>query len=283
MKKNIADVEKKLQNIVVNLDSGFAKIDKKESDMEFEKSINDLLKLVNSYSKSKTGPDFFEKFANNSSEYQKIQLNTMENQDFYEKRIESRDAQRLIEAKESKYTKEIVNKYISKYNKSELSLAESELKLIDDLSHSFETFIMVGCGSLSYTMLDFASRHPTKKCIGIDVERLPIEDANNLRIKFKIENVYYERINGNSYDYSNGGNRSLIFVANLVKPKLQVLSRIASTAAEDSVVILRNPVAFGKLLYEHADTRGISKMSPLQEWEEHNMRHLQQISAFKIK
>ena len=239
--------------------------------MEFEKSINDLLRLVNSYSKSKMGSDFFEEFVNNSSEYQRIQLNTLANQDFYEKLIESRDAQRLIGAEESEYTKEIVNKYISKCNKSELSLAGSELKFIDDLHHSFETFVMVGCGSLPYTMIDFASRYPTKKCIGIDIERLPIDEANNLRIKFKIENAYYERINGISYDYSNGGNRSLIFVANLVKPKQQVLSRIASTAAKDSVVILRNPVAFGKLLYEYADINAIPNLSPIQDWEEHKM------------
>lgn len=279
----IENVEKQLLEFIHNFDVHFNNMDSKESNKKFKLEIDKLWKYITSISDIKDN-SLFNKFSTKSQLYTRIRKELMSNQDYYEKIVESEDAKKLLTSSKTELTEKTLKKHLSDYNVSGLELAQYDINLIDNLNHLFETFVMVGCGSLSYTMLDFSLRHPNKKCVGIDVERMPIKDANELKKKFKISNIQYERINGTEYDYSSSG-KCLIFVASLVKPKVAVLNQIASTAVEGSIVIVRNPVDFCSLLYEYADYRDIGRLTPLKgkDWEaEANKEHLQLLSAFKI-
>ena len=281
MKKELELIEKELTKFIHNFDTHFNNMDSVKSNTNFKEEINKLWQYILSVSDI-DDRTLFNEFSTKSELYQKIKMELMSNQDYYEKIVESEDAKKILTSLDEKLTEDSLKEYLSDYNVGGLELAQYDIELIDNLSHPFETFLMVGCGSLSYTMIDFALKHPKKRCIGIDVEKTPIHEANEIKKKFKMSNIQYERIDGMNYDYATSG-KCLIFVASLVKPKFEVMQRIASTAVKGSIVIMRNPVDFCNLLYEYADYREISRLTPLkgEEWEP-NKEHLQLLSAFKI-
>lgn len=280
-KSEIQKIEETLKNFVHNFDLHFNNMDQSESSSAFTREIDKLWEYIVSISDIDNHA-MFHKFASSSELYTKIQRELMSNQDYYEKITESEDAKKILGSGEHELSIDSLKAHLSAYNIGGLELAQYDIDLIDNLSLPFESFVMVGCGSLSYTMLDFALKHQKKKCVGIDVEKTPIHEANEIKKKFRIANISYERIDGSHYDYRTPG-QCLIFVASLVKPKLDVVKRIANTAIKGSIVIMRNPVDFCNLLYEHADYRLIERLTPLKgnEWKA-NEQHLQLLSAYKI-
>ena len=193
MKKELELIEKELTKFIHNFDTHFNNMDSVKSNTNFKEEINKLWQYILSVSDI-DDRTLFNEFSTKSELYQKIKMELMSNQDYYEKIVESEDAKKILTSLDEKLAEDSLKEYLSDYNVGGLELAQYDIELIDNLSHPFETFLMVGCGSLSYTMIDFALKHPKKRCIGIDVEKTPIHEANEIKKKFKMSNIQYERI-----------------------------------------------------------------------------------------
>ena len=61
--------------------------------------------------------------------------------------------------------------------------------------------------------------------------------------------------NGNVFDYRG---HDLVLIANIVTQKHAVLKRIARTAEKGTIVVVRNPVTFGEILWDDAQYNDIN-------------------------
>ncbi len=126
---------------------------------------------------------------------------------------------------------------------------EAYSRVADMFSWSdFETckqFIMIGCGPLPVTLLHVADKCPDINILGIDIDNESIEMAKRVVRRLGLQTIELQHNDGISYVYSGA---SIIYVANLVFPKAEVLKQISRSAEPGSLVILRDPTKNGSHL-----------------------------------
>ena len=110
--------------------------------------------------------------------------------------------------------------------------------------------VMVGCGSLPFTIFHVHDRTEVPEIIGIDIVPEAVETANELAKRLGYARVRAELQDGRSYDYSQA---QIVFIANMVSPKPTVVSRIADTAPKDVQIIVREPYSLGRLWAESSE------------------------------
>ena len=102
--------------------------------------------------------------------------------------------------------------------------------------------IMVGCGPLPMTLMHVAAKYPSIPLEGLDSDLHAIEVARTVARAATMPNIHLIHSNGVSYSYHDA---NIVYVANLVSPKVDVLMRIANTASIGTLVILRDPTEDG--------------------------------------
>ncbi len=106
-------------------------------------------------------------------------------------------------------------------------------------------FVMVGSGPLPVTLLHVAKRFPGMQITGIDTDPESVHVSRRVVKKFGIDNIHLHQLDGRMHAYQEA---DIIYVANLVHPKSEVLRQIANTANPGTLVILRDPTENGAQL-----------------------------------
>lgn len=115
--------------------------------------------------------------------------------------------------------------------------------------NSCQRFVLVGCGALPVTMFQVMNNTVVPEIVGID----PRPDAI-AQLRSMIDGYDFTRLSGCVVDgrYFDYQAVDVVYVANLVAPKREVLAQIARTAPSSVKVIVREPYSFGHLMTECA-------------------------------
>ena len=106
------------------------------------------------------------------------------------------------------------------------------------------TFTMVGCGPLPVTALQALERGTQVKVVALDVSTSAIASVNQLKRHYQLHRLEAQVYNGAEYHY---GESDVIYVANMVSPKLATWHQIKLTARPSTIVIVREPYSLGRL------------------------------------
>lgn len=116
-------------------------------------------------------------------------------------------------------------------------------------------FVIVGCGQLPFTAFHAHDHTRNAEIVAIDICDDAIESVNQLAFHFKMDRLKAQKATGENFDYDQAG---IVYIANMVSPKSDVLKRIAMTSSTDVRVVLRDPYSIGRLWSE----RGIDALHP---------------------
>ncbi|MEM1075919.1 MAG: methyltransferase domain-containing protein [Pseudomonadota bacterium] len=111
-------------------------------------------------------------------------------------------------------------------------------------------FVLVGCGSLPVTMFQVLDNTNVPEIVGLDIRPDAVQSANAIFEKDGLNRAKAVQSDGHSFDYAGA---DIVYVANMVSPKLRVLERILETASETVQIVLRDPYSFGRLWTERGE------------------------------
>lgn len=107
--------------------------------------------------------------------------------------------------------------------------------------------IMIGSGQLPVTALHIYDRTEVENIVCLDILSESVTVANQLKEKFGWSKLHFKHCNGSEYDFSDA---DFIYIANMVRPKAQVLSRILDSCKPEAYVVVREPYGLGLLWAE---------------------------------
>jgi hypothetical protein len=110
--------------------------------------------------------------------------------------------------------------------------------------------VMVGCGGRPFTMFRIHDQTRVPEIIGLDIVPDAVETANLLAAKLGYTRMHAEFCNGRDYDYRAA---QMVYIASMVSPKAEVVSRIADTAPHDLQLVLWEPYSLARLWSERAE------------------------------
>ncbi|AUB83733.1 class I SAM-dependent methyltransferase [Candidatus Thiodictyon syntrophicum] len=119
-----------------------------------------------------------------------------------------------------------------------------------------EVVVMVGCGPLPGTLIHVLARTGIAAALGLDRDPRAVAVATALARHLGLARLHARVADGRTHDYAGA---DLVYVANLVRHKTEVLARVAATVRPGTPVVLRDPAPGGWLLAEpgsaHLDPR----------------------------
>jgi len=154
----------------------------------------------------------------------------------------------LIADLEKEIAKEVLASDTSIEN---FSFYQNAYSRVSDLRTHLQSkrLLMIGSGPLPATLF-YASQHClTESCLGIDSDFEAIGLASQLVGKLKIRNVSFKHVDGRDFNYSDF---DAVFVANLVKGKVEILNKLEAELPYNATVILRDPWGVGRDIAESA-------------------------------
>lgn len=258
---------KTLNNLVTILNNYYDSLnDSQDSNLEefknemvsLRKFLQDSLSVNNGYTTA------FNHLIQNSSEYLKFKIMFTHSENFYERIIELDENEKVISDFNNEISINNLETYLTnEFNKLFLKDVQIEISKLDKYINSCNTFVMVGCGCLPITLLEFCEKYKNVSFIGIDNSSEAIRKAINLKEKFKTNNLSFNIVDGLNYDYKD---TDVVFVANTVVPKNDVLRQIAMSAYSKTRIIIRVPVLSGNLLSEDVKYNCIPRIKLLEEF-----------------
>jgi SAM-dependent methyltransferase len=114
-----------------------------------------------------------------------------------------------------------------------------------------ETFVMVGCGQLPVTALHVMDRSNVGQVVCLDVSEKAISVTQQLKAVLGLDKLQARLSNGKDYDF---GAASVIYIGNMVSPKLEVVRQALRTCAPTARLIVREPYSLGRLWTERVET-----------------------------
>ncbi len=108
-------------------------------------------------------------------------------------------------------------------------------------------FVLVGCGALPVTLFQVYDHTLIPSIVGLDIRQPVVQRLNGILSKYGISRITALVADGRLFDYADA---DIIYVANIVAPKRDVLRRIVETAPAHAQIVLRDPYALGKLVTE---------------------------------
>lgn len=113
-----------------------------------------------------------------------------------------------------------------------------------------ETFVMVGCGQLPVTALHVLDRSHVGQVVCLDVSEKAISVTQQLKAALRLDRLQARLSNGKDYDF---GAASVIYIGNMVSPKLEVVMQALRTCAPTARLIVREPYSLGRLWTERVE------------------------------
>ena len=118
---------------------------------------------------------------------------------------------------------------------------------LDDFA-SCQQLVMVGCGPFPMTALHIVKKYPNIKIDALDIDCSAVDTAQKLIDCLGLnDNIRLYHNNGLTFDYSEA---SIVYVANLVRPKSAVLQKIHLCCKSNTLVVLRDPTKTGDIYAE---------------------------------
>lgn len=111
-------------------------------------------------------------------------------------------------------------------------------------------FTMVGCGPLPVTALHVMERAGVPECVLLDVSAERLQAVQALRDKFGWSALRPQLCAGQAFDYAGAG---VVYVANMVRCKLETVSRILATTDAGVQLVVRDPYSLGRLWSEKVE------------------------------
>jgi hypothetical protein len=106
---------------------------------------------------------------------------------------------------------------------------------------------MIGCGPLPDTLLYLHEHTAIDALVGIEHERHAADRARTLVDRFGLDRIEILEQDGTQADYAGF---DVVFVSVFAQPRAEVIARVAGTADAGALVILRDPMFTGRLLFE---------------------------------
>lgn len=110
-----------------------------------------------------------------------------------------------------------------------------------------QCFVLVGCGSFPVTIFHVFDRVNVPNIVGLDDRHDATRLFQQVIDKYQLNGMRSVNCSGQEYDFSDAG---VIYIANLVSPKKDVLNRIWETAPDNAQIIVREPYSIGRLWTE---------------------------------
>ena len=115
---------------------------------------------------------------------------------------------------------------------------------------------MIGCGPFPMTALHIINQYPNIHIDAMDIDLIAIRAAQQVIDRCSLnKHIALHHKNGIAHDYQA---TNIVYIANLVRPKREVLQRIHATCSPNTLVILRDPTEMGK---EYAES-GLATLGP---------------------
>lgn len=108
-------------------------------------------------------------------------------------------------------------------------------------------FVLVGAGELPMTALHVHDKSQVGRIECLDTRREAVEKVDAFGKWMNYDRLVGTLSDGSAHDYSQA---DVVFIANMVSPKAQVLSRVLDTAKPRTQIILRDPYSLGLLWAE---------------------------------
>lgn len=115
---------------------------------------------------------------------------------------------------------------------------------------SCQRIVLVGSGWIPVTLFYFQDKSAVVEMIGIDVVPEAIQTARVIARLFGYDRARFELANGRDYDFRGA---EIVYIVGVVSEKADVISRIASTAAENVQVVVNEPYSLGHLWHESVE------------------------------
>jgi hypothetical protein len=106
---------------------------------------------------------------------------------------------------------------------------------------------MIGCGPLPDTLLFLHEHTAVEVLIGIEQDRRAAAQARTLVDRLGLDRIEILERDGARADYAGF---DVVFVSVFAQPREEVIARVADSAGPGALVILRDPVFTGGLLFE---------------------------------
>lgn len=151
------------------------------------------------------------------------------------------------------------------YHSGVFSQVRQETTRLKGYIEDATSMVMVGCGAFPHTLIHACLTNPGLQCIGLDYENSSLVQAHRVRTSLGLsDRLHYLTQNGNVFDYRG---HDLVLIANIVTQKHAVLKRIARTAEKGTIVVVRNPVTFGEILWDDAQYNDINGLEIKDRFE----------------
>ncbi|EGG95021.1 hypothetical protein IMCC1989_1967 [gamma proteobacterium IMCC1989] len=159
-----------------------------------------------------------------------------------------------IKQKEYEVAEKIIASMKHDYDIGQLgSFAEAAYNRVVDMFdyHDFENcqhLTMVGCGPFPMTVLHIINKYPSLKVDAIDIDPAALKVTENLIKQLGLQDkIKLYCNNGLNHDYSLS---SIVYIANLVRPKAEVLNKVWQDCKKDTLIVLRDPTESGGIYAE---------------------------------
>lgn len=136
------------------------------------------------------------------------------------------------------------------FHQQNFDLAAQETRRLTVHTEACRNLVMVGCGAFPHTLICAALTNDDLICTGLDYDNSSLVLAHKVRQHLGLTSrIHYVTQNGDVFDYHD---HDLIIIANIVSPKAAVLKRVVYTSRKGAIVVVRNPVTFGEVLWDDA-------------------------------
>jgi hypothetical protein len=242
------EMREKLTTLQSKLESFRRRIEQcPKNSTEFIKAMSEFWAFLSMFYEEDTGGELYQAFER-SNYFAKHQKEFSGFETFYVRSNEIQEAMSIKYEKNAHGEKGFLELCDTELSRQTYEQTRDEMQMLDEQDRNCETMVMVGCGPLPETMMFIIEQTGVKKIIGLDQEETAVSMAGGL-----IHSMGYDKridtqpVRGEQYNY---GDADVICVANFVSPKRAVFERIADTAKQGAKILTRNPVSFGRMLYE---------------------------------
>ena len=124
--------------------------------------------------------------------------------------------------------------------------------LVDQLAlKSGASVVMVGCGQLPVTALHLLDKSPAGQVVCLDICPKAIASVERLKLRFGYSQLHTQLSDGADFDYADA---DVVYIANMVRPKLAVINAIVNSAFHYPSVVVREPYSLGHLWAESLES-----------------------------